>query len=396
MQSLCQSLVGCLLIVGFGSPATADNTKVNASEPKVSIKWLDDLEQAKWLSAKDGRPVIAYFTFDTCVWCKRLEKACYSDPKVVKLSRKLIWVTINRDRTPAIPKRFNVSAYPSLLVLGTKNENVFRFQSFQEPKEFIGNLKAALKRYELYKRGKKWMLPPERADQIVEAGKVDTLKAPSDSVPSGITEFNGSIWLAQGALFQLDRKSGKVLNRFTLPASVADLCNDGKQIYAVTYGWTAGKPIYIIDPGNGKVIREIVTQENKKNRSHGAKGIAWHAGHLYVLSGMRGKLHKLNLDTGKIISETQLEGTWLSGLDVNNGRFVAGSRDHLIEFDSATGKLIRKTACNYPLRNVATSGSRNSFLLMEQPIFGFGPKHERFQVWPQETKIYQLSLSSQR
>ena len=173
---------------------------------------------------------------------------------------------------------------------------------------------------------------------------------------------------------------------------MADLCNDGKRIYAVTYGWTAGKPIYVIDPTNGKVVREIVTEENKKNRSHGAKGIAWHAGHLYVLSGMRGKLHKLNLDTGEILSVTQLEGTWLSGLDFRPGRFVAGSRDHLVEFDSDTGKLIRKTHCNYPLRNVATSSGGDKFLLMEQPIFGFGPNHERIQVWPQETKVYQLAL----
>ena len=62
-----------------------------------------------------------------------------------------------------------------------------------------------------------------------------------------------------------------------------------------------------------------------------------------------------------------------------------------MEFDTESGKLIRKTASNYPLRNVAYDDDQ--ILLMEQPVFGFGPKHERIQVWPQKTVIYRLTLT---
>lgn len=375
-----------LLILATTAAAAADEKKAPA------IQWAADLEAAMKQSAKDGRPVIAYFTFNACVWCKRLEKACFYDPDVVKLSRQFIWVKVNRDNTPEIPKRLNVFAYPSLLTLGKESENVYRFQSYQLPPEFIGNLKQALKRYDLYKQGKDWMLPPQRPESIIADRRIELLTAPTDDVPGGIASMNDVIWVAQGELYKLDAVSGKVLAKHSLPASVGDLCTDGKMLYAVTYGWTAGRPIYVIDPSTGKVTREIITEANKKNRSHGAKGIAWRDGRLYVLSGMVGKVFAVNIDTGAILDETQLEGRWLAGLDFQGDTIITGGREHLWRFEAKTGKLVRKIACNYPLRNVAAGV--DSVLLMEQPIFGFGRKHERIQVWPQETKIYRVAADN--
>ena len=83
---------------------------------------------------------------------------------------------------------------------------------------------------------------------------------------------------------------------------------------------------------------------------------AWHAGHLYVLSGMRGKLHKLDLETGKIISEVQLAGTWLSGLDVRNGHVNrstwSGKIDSLVEGTYVHEMVValcgENMACHFP------------------------------------------------
>ncbi len=379
-----------LLVVGL-----LMSVPLQADEPaRGKIQWVKDLETAMRMSRDQDRPVMAYFTFDACVWCKRLEKACFDDPDVVKLSRDFIWVTVNRDHTPEIPKRLNVSAYPSMLTLGLEEENVYRFQSYQEPPEFFGNLKAALQRYALYKQGKDWVIPPQRAPRIVDGGEVSLLKAPSQDVPGGITVLDDWIWVAQRELYKLNAKTGEVAARFPLPSSVGDLCTDGKNLYALTYGWTAGKPIYVISPQDGHVIREIITEANKQNRAHGAKGIAWRDGRLFVLSGMTGKLHSVDPQTGKIVGETQLSGTWLSGLDFRGDHLVLGSRTHIHEFDAKTGKLIRKTVCNYPVRNLAAHGQ--AVWLMEQPVFGFGPKHERIQVWPQTTQIYRWSETPAR
>ena len=386
MQSSLRLL--CVMIVW---PVVLLSASAEDPAPKKQgIRWEKDLATAMALAKKQNRPVIAYFTFDACVWCKRLEKACFFDPNVVTLSRKLIWVKINRDRTPAIPKRLNVFAYPSLLILGEKEENVYRFQSYQEPKEFIGNVREGLKRYALYRSGKDWVIPPTRPAKIINQGTLPSLPAPSDAVPGGVTMLKGSLWVAQKDLFEVDARTGKTLRKLPLKSSVGGLCTDGKRLYGVSYGWTAGKPIYVINPTTGKIEREIVTAANKKNRSYGAKGIAWHRGSLYVLEGMRGKLHQVNPANGQITQTIQTQGTWLSGLDFDGQHFISGSREHLYQFDPKSGKLVSKTPLNYPVRNLACH--QGVCWLFEQPIFGFGKKHERIQLWPKTTMIHRWKI----
>lgn len=191
IPSLTLGLILCTLPLSF------------AQEPKgedpagPEIDWVADLDTARRLSAEDGRPVIAYFTYNGCVWCKRLEKACFFDADAVKLSRKLIWVKVNRDDTPEIPKKFNVSAYPSLLTLGDDDENIYRFKSYQEPPEFMQNLREALRRYRLYRDGREWMLPPTRPQNVIDNARIVTFPAPSDVVPGGMTRMGDSLWLVR-------------------------------------------------------------------------------------------------------------------------------------------------------------------------------------------------------
>ena len=58
------------------------------------------------------------------MWCKRLERDAFGVATVVAKSREFHWVTVDRDATPQIPKRLNVSAYPSLLVLVRRLANL--------------------------------------------------------------------------------------------------------------------------------------------------------------------------------------------------------------------------------------------------------------------------------
>ena len=67
-------------------------------------------------------------------------------------SRQFVWVTVNRDRTPDIPKQYAVSAYPTLLTVGPNNEKIHRFQSFQKPPEFLASL--GISEAQVFLRGK--------------------------------------------------------------------------------------------------------------------------------------------------------------------------------------------------------------------------------------------------
>jgi hypothetical protein len=106
-------------------------------------------------------------------------------------SKKLVWVEINRDHTKGLVQKFNVSAYPSLIVLGKNQEKVYRFQSYKLPPDFLADLNQGLKRYDLYRSGAEWDTPDPRPVTICNTGTVETMKAPSDAVPAGMVFLGG-------------------------------------------------------------------------------------------------------------------------------------------------------------------------------------------------------------
>ena len=307
------------------------------------------------------------------------------------LSKKFVWVTINRDHGGRpMCNRFSVSAYPSLVLLGDKDEKVHRFSGFKRPKEFLAQLEDGLRRHELYKQGKEWDEPLKRPETICSKGLVQTFPAPSEGSPSGLAVLNGVFWVAQGGeLFKVSPR-GETLKKFQLEKAVRDLCTDGKLLYGMEYGWTAGRPIHVIDPEDGRVLRTIVTEANKKNRSMGASGVAFKDGRLYVLAGMRGLIHELDPKTGEVKRVLDTGVRWLAGLDYDGTHFIAGSRKALHVLDANTGKEIRRVETNYPLRVVAAH--EGAFYLFEQAIFGHDKEHKRVRVFPKRVVIHRLTL----
>lgn len=308
-------------------------------------------------------------------------------------SRNFTWVAINRDHGGAdLCKRFAVTAYPSLILLGANDEKIHRFSGFKKPKEFLAQLEDGLARHALYEQGKEWDAPPKRPETICEEATVETFPAPSEEGPSGLAFLSGRLWIAQdGTLYELDRKDGEVLRKFEISRHVRDLCTDGKRLYAMEYGWTAGDPIHVIDPATGKAVRRIVTEANRKNRSKGAMGIAWKGGKLYVLAGMRGLLHEIDPETGEVTRTLKSGKTWLTGLGFDGTHFLAGSRDALHWLDGKTGRAVRSVKLNYPVRVVASH--EGATYLMEQAIFGHDKQHRRMRVFPKRVLVYKLTFA---
>jgi hypothetical protein len=318
-----------------------------------------------------------------------LEDSTYTDAAVVALSRAFHWVEVNRDHTPEITRRFNVSAHPSLITIGRNEEKVHRFSGYAEPDPFIDRLSDALRRYALYQNGEEWDRSHPRPERISESGIIATIPAPSDEVASGMTRLGPDLWVAQGGLlYRLDPDTGSVRGSFEIGASVRDLCTDGRLLYGMEYGWTAGKPIHVIDPAGGSVVRTIITQANVGNPVHGAVGVAWMNDRLYVLAGMRGEISEVDPATGEVSRVIRCDEQWLTSLDSDGSRFVVTGRRALMVVDPETGKVLQNVPTNYGLRCVAWH--KGTYFLMEQPVFGFDRQHERVQVWPQETLIYRI------
>jgi hypothetical protein len=311
----------------------------------------------------------------------------------VALSRKFIWVLVDRDQTPELPKKFSVSAYPSLLVLGKDDENIHRWAGFRKPPEFLPQLEEALKRYELYAAGKPFDVPTPRAAKICDTGDVTTLKAPGEEVPGGVAQVGGSTWVALGEkLHRLDTKTGAVQKTVEHKRILGGLATDGKLLYAADYGWNVGEPILVLDGETGETKRTIVSESMKKNKGGHTRGIAWRDGKLHLLWGSRGTIYEVDPETGEVAAERKTGETWLAGLAWDGARFATATAKDLLLLDG-DAKAQRKVALNYPVR--AIGRAEGAWLLLEQPVSGFDRKHQPVRVWPKETLIHRLALTKE-
>lgn len=310
-------------------------------------------------------------------------------------SRQFVWVTVNRDETPDVPKKYGVTSYPTLLFLNEKDEKIHRFKGFKESGKLLAEFFEAAGRWAQYRAGEKWDTPLPRPKEIITGRTAVKIAAPFEGVPSGLVAYGGDIFVAERErIHRIDAETGKVKAAIAGPLSVVDLTTDGELLYALEYGWTAGKPIHVVDPVTGKVVRKIVTEANAEKKAFGAKGIAWRDGKLWVLEGMKGLIHEVDPKTGDVLSTLTCGAKWVAGLAWDGKRFVTGGRESLFLIDGTSGKVSLEVPVNYRLRSVAVL--KGEVLLMEQPIFGHDRKHKRVQVWPEKTWIYRVKIDTPR
>ncbi len=311
----------------------------------------------------------------------------FSHATVVAASTDFHWVEVNRDHDPANDEYFNVSAYPSLIAVNLKREEIYRFSGYSLPPVFLTELEEALRRWALYRTGRVWDEPKPRPRRILDSGSLSNLPAPSEEVPSGMTVLAGRLWVAQrDSLFRLDPVTGAVEARFAIDPHIRDLTTDGRLIYGVAYGWTAGEPIFVYDPATGDTVRTIVTMANKVNSYYAAAGIAWYQEKLLVLEGSWGRIHVVDPATGEVSRVIQSEERWLTSLEQYGDLLIATARQGLVLLDPRTGAVLLQTPANYPLRVVAYAAGVH--YLMEQPVFGYDRHHRNIRVWPLRTVIH--------
>lgn len=310
------------------------------------------------------------------------------------MSRKFRWIEVNRDHTPKIPSEFQVNAYPSLMVIGGKREKIYRFKSFMKPAEFMSHLQEGLKRFALYKKGEAWDLRAPRPESICDGAMVQTLAAPSEEQPGGVAVLRGQLWTAQAdKLYSINLKTGKIDQVIKMPRAVRGLSANQGLLFAVDYGWTAGNPIYVVDPGKGKVVREIVTVANKKNKFMAASGICWADGKLLVLSRFN-KVHEVDPESGVVLSERQMpERGWKIAFDGQHLITVTHptSKNRSIMFlDVESLKVVRRVPMNYGVGALAAHDG--GLWMMEHPVLGFDTNHKRVRLWPERTLLYQVRI----
>ena len=128
------AVVGIARMQRFGS----------AGDGKGSIAWQTDLAAAQDRSAKENKPVLAYFTASWCGPCQQMKRGTWADSAVAAaVAERYLPVMIDVDDQPAVARQFGVQGIPRIEVIGPTGDRRTLAEGYAEPAEMLGLLKGS-------------------------------------------------------------------------------------------------------------------------------------------------------------------------------------------------------------------------------------------------------------
>jgi len=107
------------------------------------IEWFQGTyEAALSKAAEEDRLVFIDFWTDWCVWCKRLDADVFSQDTVAQAMSEIVCVSMDAESEAGAPvaKRFNVKAFPTLVLLNSDGSVRDMIAGYLPPEEFIAEI----------------------------------------------------------------------------------------------------------------------------------------------------------------------------------------------------------------------------------------------------------------
>ncbi len=127
------------------------NAAASAPSRAATIAWVNtqspaDVDAAFATARADNKPVFLFWTAAWCPPCNHVKSTIFTRDEFVAKSRSFVPVYVDGD-TPsgqALGKRFNVSGYPTMVLLNTDGGEVTRLEGSVEPAKYMQLLERGL------------------------------------------------------------------------------------------------------------------------------------------------------------------------------------------------------------------------------------------------------------
>jgi thioredoxin-like negative regulator of GroEL len=105
--------------------------------------WVTDFDRALAESQKTTKPIFLDVFADWCVWCHKLEKEVYSDPKFKTYGNNYILARIDSEdgkRGSEVAQKYRIDSLPTMLVLDGSGAVLNRISGYMNASELIEEL----------------------------------------------------------------------------------------------------------------------------------------------------------------------------------------------------------------------------------------------------------------
>ena len=133
-------------VVMSGAAIYSAQADESAAKKHGPIAWVEKLDEAKKIAAKEKKIVFMDFYADWCGPCKQMLATTYKNPDVVARSKKFVPALINVDKNKELAEKYQISAIPAVLFLDGKGKVIVRSDGYVEAPEFLKLMDAAVKR----------------------------------------------------------------------------------------------------------------------------------------------------------------------------------------------------------------------------------------------------------
>ena len=108
------------------------------STTKQYLPWQSDLKSSKAAARLKHRLIVVDVYTDNCSWCNRLEHETFQNPGVVaELAHRFIWLKLNARISSTDLKQYQISGYPTILVIDEGGKLVTSFSGYLPPEQFV-------------------------------------------------------------------------------------------------------------------------------------------------------------------------------------------------------------------------------------------------------------------
>ena len=112
-----------------------------AAAPQT-VTWLS-FDDGQAAARRDHKRLLVDFMAEWCGWCKKMDQEVYSLPAVAALGRDFVFVRIDVDKQPEVARRYQVTAYPTVIVMDGEARALKTIVGYEPAPEFLKDIQAA-------------------------------------------------------------------------------------------------------------------------------------------------------------------------------------------------------------------------------------------------------------